>query len=96
MPFWTDRRALLTGAAGLAAASGLAGCANSRIVGFDKTAKSLDICNNAEPDSLDPQMCVASYENNIVGNMFVGLMTEDAHSQPTPGMAERYEVSDDG
>jgi oligopeptide transport system substrate-binding protein len=96
MPFWTDRRALLGGVAGLAVAPGLAGCANSQIVGFDKQAKSLDICNNAEPDSLDPQMCVASYENNIVGNMFIGLMTEDAHSRPIPGMAERYEVSEDG
>jgi oligopeptide transport system substrate-binding protein len=96
MAFWTDRRALLRGAAGLSVAPSLAACANSQIIGFDKHAKSLDICNNAEPDSLDPQMCVASYENNIVGNMFVGLMTEDAHSQPIPGMAERYEVSDDG
>src|SRR5262249_42426201 len=38
----------------------------------------------------------ASWENNIVGNMFIGLMTEDAQSQPIPGMAERYEVSEDG
>lgn len=96
MAFWTNRRAVLAAAAGLSVAPGLAACANSQIVGLDKRARSLDVCNNAEPDSLDPQMCVASYENNIVGNMFVGLMTEDAHGRPIPGMAERYEVSDDG
>jgi oligopeptide transport system substrate-binding protein len=95
-PFWSSRRALLAAAAGAAAAPALSACANSQIVGFDKQAKSLDICNNAEPDSLDPQMCVASYENNIVGNMFVGLLTEDAHSHPIPGMAESYQISDDG
>ncbi|MEZ6022231.1 MAG: ABC transporter substrate-binding protein [Hyphomonadaceae bacterium] len=96
MPFWTDRRTLLTGAAGLTAATSLAGCANSRVVGFDKEAKSLDIANSSEPLTLDPHKATGSWENNILGNLFVGLTTENAHAEPIGGMAERWETSEDG
>lgn len=96
MAFWTDRRALLTGAAGLAAATSLGACANARIVGFDKTKRSLDVANGGEPLSLDPHKCTGTWENNILGNMFIGLTTEDARADPIPGMAERWETSPDG
>jgi oligopeptide transport system substrate-binding protein len=95
-PRWTNRRSLLAAGAGLAAAPTLAGCANSQIVGLDKGARSLDICNQGEPISLDPHKCNSTWENNIIGNMFVGLVTEDQHSRPIPGMAQRWETSDDG
>jgi oligopeptide transport system substrate-binding protein len=95
MPFWTDRRALLTGAAGMAATS-LGACANGRIIGFDKANKTLDIANQGEPKTLDPHKTTGTWESNIVGNMFLGLVTENAESEPIPGMAERWEVSDDG
>jgi len=91
---WTSRRGLILGAGGLAAAAG--GCANGRIVGFDKERKSLDIANNSEPLSLDPHKCSGTWENNIIGNMFIGLTTEDAHCNVIPGMAERWDVSEDG
>ena len=94
--FWTSRRRLLMGAGGAAAASSLGACANAQIVGFDKTKKSLDICNQGEPLSLDPHKISGTWENNIVGNMFVGLTTEDSKGEPIPGMAERWEVSEDG
>ena len=93
---WTDRRSLLAAGAGLAVAPSLAGCANSHIIGLDKAARSLDICNQGEPISLDPHKCNSSWENNIIGNMFVGLLTEDQHSHPIPGMAQRWETSEDG
>lgn len=96
MPFWTNRRALLAGAGGVAAAVSLGACANGRIVGFDKARRSLDIANQGEPLSLDPHKASGSWENNILGNMFVGLTTEDAHARPIPGMAERWETSADG
>lgn len=96
MPFWTNRRGLLTGAAGVGAAASLGGCANGRIVGFDKETRSLDISNSGEPLSLDPHKASGVWENNIIGNMFVGLTTEDQHSRPAPGMAERWETSEDG
>jgi oligopeptide transport system substrate-binding protein len=95
MTFRTSRRGLIAGAGGLAAAS-VGACANGRIVGFDKQRKSLDIANNGEPLSLDPHKCFSVWENNIIGNMFVGLTTEDARSDVVPGMAERWEISEDG
>ncbi|MDE2631135.1 MAG: peptide ABC transporter substrate-binding protein [Alphaproteobacteria bacterium] len=59
-------------------------------------AHSLHRGNGAEPDMLDPNLIQASWENNIVGDMFMGLMTEDAISAPIPGAAESYTVSPDG
>ena len=90
-PFWTSRRALLAGAA-----STLAACANGDIIGFDKAARTLDIANTAEPDSLDPHKGQGTWVNNIIGNMFIGLTTENAQGEPIPGMAERWETSEDG
>jgi len=96
MTFLTSRRSLLRGVGGLTAASSLGACANARVIGLDRQRKSLDISNSGEPLSLDPQKCSGVWENNIVGNMFIGLTTEDAHSRPIPGMAERWETSADG
>lgn len=96
MAFWTDRRSLLKGAGGLTAASSLAACANAQVVGFDKARRSLDICNQGEPLSLDPHKASGAWENNILGNMFVGLTTEGPDARPIPGMAERWETSEDG
>jgi oligopeptide transport system substrate-binding protein len=96
MAFWTSRRKLLTGAGGIAVAASLGACANAQIVGFDRARKSLDVSNQGEPLSLDPHKASGTWENNIIGNMFVGLTTEDAHADPVPGMAERWEVSEDG
>lgn len=96
MAFWTNRRTLLTAAGGLTAASTLGACANGRIIGLDKARRSLDIANAGEPLSLDPHKASGSWENNILGNMFVGLTTEDANARAIPGMAERWETSADG
>lgn len=96
MAFWTDRRSLLKGAGGLTAATSLAACANASVVGFDKSRRSLDICNQGEPLSLDPHKASGTWENNILGNMFVGLTTEGPDAKPMPGMAERWETSEDG
>jgi oligopeptide transport system substrate-binding protein len=52
--------------------------------------------NMAEPLSLDPHKASGTWENNIIGDMFIGLFTEDAAGEPVPGMAESYEVSEDG
>ena len=79
----TDRRSVLT--AGLGAAT-LAGCANDPVVGLDKVKRSLDVANSAEPLSLDPHRASGTWENNIIGNMFVGLTTEDEQARPVPGM----------
>ncbi|MHA6289252.1 peptide ABC transporter substrate-binding protein [Maricaulis sp. CAU 1757] len=52
--------------------------------------------NSSEPLSLDPHKASGSWENNIIGDMFIGLFTENAEGEPIPGMAESWEVSEDG
>ena len=52
--------------------------------------------NNSEPDTLDPQKASGVWENNIIGDMFLGLMTEDTAAHVIPGAAESYAVSPDG
>ncbi|MCC6913442.1 MAG: peptide ABC transporter substrate-binding protein [Rhodospirillaceae bacterium] len=59
-------------------------------------AKVLRRGNGAEPDTLDPHLSSGTWENNIIGDMFVGLMTDDAASRPIPGCAESWTTSDDG
>ena len=49
----------------------------------------------ATPDSVDPHKAQGTWENDIIGDMFVGLFTEDAKSHPVPGIAESWVVSDD-
>ena len=51
--------------------------------------------NNAEPLSLDPHKASGTWENNIIGDMFIGLFTQDPEAHPIPGMAESWEVSED-
>ena len=73
----------------------LAGCGEATL-GMDPQNKILDIGNGAEPLSLDPAKAGGTWESNIIGNMFIGLTTDDAHGEVIPGMAERWEISEDG
>lgn len=53
--------------------------------------------NASEPQTLDPQIHTGVPENNIAMGLFEGLVS--AHPEkltPIPGMAERWEISDDG
>lgn len=52
--------------------------------------------NSAEPLTLDPHKASGTWENNIIGDMFIGLFTDDENASPIPGMAESWEVSEDG
>ncbi|HEX4156994.1 MAG TPA: peptide ABC transporter substrate-binding protein [Rhizomicrobium sp.] len=52
--------------------------------------------NNAEPDTLDPHLGSTTYEFCIVGEMFLGLMTENPAAEQIPGAAESWRTSDDG
>jgi oligopeptide transport system substrate-binding protein len=96
MTYWASRRTLLKGAGGVGVAASMGACADGRIIGFDKAAKTLDIANQGEPLSLDPHKATGTWENNILGNMFIGLTTENERAEPIPGMAERWETSADG
>jgi len=52
--------------------------------------------NGAEPETLDPSFAGTVAEDNIIGDLMMGLTTLDAAARPVPGMAERWTVSKDG
>ncbi len=52
--------------------------------------------NSSEPGSLDPHQATTTWENSIVGELFMGLTTDDAAGQPIPGAAESWTISEDG
>ena len=53
--------------------------------------------NMSEPKSLDPAVLTGVTGGRIVDAIFEGLTYRDPASlRPTPGVAERWEVSDDG
>jgi oligopeptide transport system substrate-binding protein len=49
----------------------------------------------ANPDSVDPHKAQGTWENDVIGDMFIGLFTDDAKAQPIPGVAESWTVSED-
>ncbi|MGD0866514.1 MAG: peptide ABC transporter substrate-binding protein [Rhizomicrobium sp.] len=52
--------------------------------------------NGGEPASLDPHFIDLTLESNIVGDLLVGLVTEDPAGKPIPGAAVSWETSTDG
>ena len=52
--------------------------------------------NSADPESLDPHKTSTVYEGNILRDMFLGLMTQNARAEAIPGAAESYTISPDG
>jgi oligopeptide transport system substrate-binding protein len=52
--------------------------------------------NGAEPDSLDPHKAQGTWEADIIGDMILGLTTEDSKAEPIPGSAKEWSVSEDG
>lgn len=94
-----SRRALIGGGAAAVAVGGSAYAlrSNARMQRHAVAdAWTLNRGNGAEPNTLDPHLAVTAWENNIIGDMFMGLMTEDPAARPVPGAAERYAVSEDG
>lgn len=59
-------------------------------------AKVLNRGNGAEPYSIDPHRAISTAENNVIGDMFIGLYTEDAAGKPELGAAQSVETSKDG
>src|SRR5689334_19802847 len=52
--------------------------------------------NGAEPASLDPHHTQEAYAASIIGDLIVGLTTEDVDGNVIPGAAERWSRSEDG
>ncbi|GHC33542.1 peptide ABC transporter substrate-binding protein [Aidingimonas halophila] len=59
-------------------------------------ADTLRIAIMGEPASLDPHKISGTWENDVVGDLFEGLVTEAADGERIPGVAESWEISDDG
>ncbi|RYG28376.1 MAG: peptide ABC transporter substrate-binding protein, partial [Burkholderiales bacterium] len=84
-----SRSRLITGA--LAAILLLAACGGETSSTGERFSRGI----GADPKSLDPQKVEGTWANDIVGDMFIGLFTEDEASKPVPGVAESWTVSDD-
>ncbi len=61
-----------------------------------REATTLHRGNSAEPLSLDPHLAQGTWENNIIGDMFMGLYTKAADGSVVYGLAQSHTVSEDG
>ncbi len=52
--------------------------------------------NGGEPATLDPHYASGTWENYIIGDMFMGLTTYAADGKLLPGLAESWKISADG
>ena len=52
--------------------------------------------NGAEPQDLDPQIVTGSPEHRLAFTFFEGLVNEDPQLNIIPGVAEKWDISDDG
>jgi len=52
--------------------------------------------NGTEPESLDPAIFTGQPEGRLAAALFEGLTAHNARAEPVPGVAERWEISDDG
>lgn len=50
----------------------------------------------AQPGSIDPAKCNEVVGFNVIYNVFEGLVRLDENSNPEPGMAEKWDISQDG
>lgn len=66
------------------------------LTGFAYAGNTLRVASMGEPASLDPHKVSGTWENYIVGDMFIGLTTEDPKAQAIPGVAKSWTVSSDG
>ncbi len=66
------------------------------IAGPASAAKELHRGNGAEPKGLDPHQASGDPENQILGDMFIGLYTEDTKGNAVLGAAEKVDQSPDG
>jgi oligopeptide transport system substrate-binding protein len=92
-----NRRAAVIGGAGLAAGGywalrGSPGPIRTTI----PDGRTLRHGNGAEPETLDNSLSTGQQDDTIIGDLMVGLMTEDQHGRPIPGIATEWKTSPDG
>jgi oligopeptide transport system substrate-binding protein len=93
-----NRRLALAGGAALAATGGYFEFRQPSATIHHKISdgRTLRRGNGAEPQTLDPSLALGVQDDYILGDLMVGLTTEDILGHPIPGMAERWTVSADG
>ena len=64
--------------------------------GGELDSKTLTRSIGASPKSVDPHKAEGTWENDVIGDMIIGLFTEDVYGNPIPGMAQSWTTSDDG
>ncbi|EGO64846.1 peptide ABC transporter substrate-binding protein [Acetonema longum] len=69
-----------------------AGCGGAK----DTSGKMMRIATGAEPETLDPRKSTGIPEALIQNQIFEGLCSRDKNSNPVPGVAEKWDISDDG
>jgi oligopeptide transport system substrate-binding protein len=90
-----NRRSLAAATAIIALSLGVASCGGGGGADAD-SARTLHIGNTSEPLSLDPHQASGTWENRIIGDMLIGLATDDPQGRPVPGMATEWTTSADG
>ncbi len=96
---WNRRTALLAGGAaavGLGAYAALSPAQPERRGRPQVEAGLFRRGNGAEPNTLDPAQSSATWEDAIIGDLLIGLTTDDVNGDTIPGMAERWTTSEDG
>jgi len=79
---------------GTAAAIGLASFVS--LTGPAAAETVLNRGNGAEPESLDPHKLTGVPEANITYDLSEGLLVLSPKAEPAPGVAEKWDISDDG
>jgi ABC-type oligopeptide transport system, periplasmic component len=77
----------------------LCGCTEKKLsnVEYGNQNQILFYGNGDEPKSLDPHLTTGSPDNNIIINLFEGLLSKDhATLEPKPGVAKSWTISEDG
>jgi oligopeptide transport system substrate-binding protein len=64
--------------------------------GGESERADLVFVNGAEPETLDPAIITGQPEGRVVNALFEGLCAFDENGQAVPGVAERWEISEDG
>lgn len=92
----TTRRNIAAVTSAIALCLGLMSCGGGGGGEEGDKARTLHIGNSAEPLSLDPHQASGTWENRIIGDMLIGLTTDDQKGRPIPGMATEWTTSADG
>jgi oligopeptide transport system substrate-binding protein len=93
---WNRRLALAGGAAVAAGAGALALHRSDNTVHPLADARTFHRGNATEPETLDSSMSTSVQDDAIMGELTVGLMTEDPLANSIPGMAISWDMSADG